>query len=150
MITVSRRLVLPACVLGLALWSATSFAAPETFQVQLSGSQQVPAVQTDGTGTANLTWDPSTRMLQWSISYSGLSGPVTMAHLHGPAGADKDAGVQVWLTKKGSPAESPITGEAKLTPAQARMLMRGQLYINVHTAANPKGEIRGQVVPPKS
>jgi CHRD domain len=149
MLTISRRLVLPACVLGLALWSATSSAAPESFQVQLSGSQQSPPVQTGGSGTADLTYNPSTRMLQWSISYSGLSGPVTMAHLHGPAAAGKDAGVQVWLTKKGSPVESPITGEAKLTAAQARMLREGELYINVHTKANPKGEIRGQVVLPK-
>jgi CHRD domain len=149
MLTISRRLVLPACVLGLALWSGASFAAPVSFQVQLSGSQQVPAVQTDGSGTADLTYNPSTRMLRWSISYSGLSGPVLMAHLHGPAAAGKDAGVQVWLTKKGSAAGNPITGEAKLTAAQAKMLREGELYINVHTKANPKGEIRGQVVMPK-
>ncbi len=149
MLTISRRLVLPACLLGLALWSGTSLAAPESFQVQLSGSEQVPAVQTGGSGTANLTYDPSTRMLQWSISYSGLSGPVTMAHLHGPAAAGKNGPVEVWLTKKGGPVENPITGEAKLTAAQARVLRAGELYINVHTQANPKGEIRGQVVLPK-
>ncbi len=150
MLTISRRLVLPACLMGIALWTGAALAAPESFQVQLSGSQQVPAVQTDGSGTADLTYDPTTRMLQWSISYSGLSGPVTMAHLHGPATAGKNAGVQVWLSKRGSPAASPITGAAKLTVAQARLLRRGELYINVHTQTHPMGEIRGQVLLPKS
>ena len=149
MLTISRRLVLPACVLGLALWSGASFAAPESFQVQLSGDQQVPAVQTGGSGTANLTWNPSTRELQWSISYSGLSSPVTMAHLHGPAAAGKNAKPELWLTKKGGTVENPITGEAKLTAAQARALREGELYINVHTKSHPGGEIRGQVMPPK-
>jgi hypothetical protein len=150
MFTISRRLVLPTCLLGLALWSGTSFAAQESFQVQLSGDQQVPAVQTNGSGTANLTYDTSTHMLQWSISYSGLSGPVTMAHLHGPAAAGKNAKPELWLTKKGSPADNPITGEAKLTAVQARALRQGELYINLHTSAHPGGEIRGQVVVPKS
>jgi hypothetical protein len=136
----------------MALGSGAALAAPETFQVQLSGDQQVPAVQTNGSGTANLTYDPSTHMLQWSISYSGLSGPVTMAHLHGPAAAGKNAKPEVWLTKKGSsgPADNPITGEAKLTAAQGKALREGELYINLHTSAHPGGEIRGQVVVPKS
>lgn len=150
MFTISRRLVLPACLLAMALGSGVALAAPEMFQVQLSGDQQVPAVQTNGTGTADLTYDPSTRMLQWSISYSGLSSPVTMAHLHGPAAAGKNAKPELWLTKKGGTVENPITGEAKLTAAQARALREGELYINVHTKDHPAGELRGQVVVPKS
>jgi hypothetical protein len=56
----------------------------------------------------------------------------------------------VWLTKQGSPAENPIKGEATLTPEQAQQFIAGDWYINLHTQANPGGEIRGQVVPPKS
>ncbi|MGH8141786.1 MAG: CHRD domain-containing protein [Steroidobacteraceae bacterium] len=145
---ISRRLVIPLALLAVALWAGPTLAANETFQVQLSGAQQVPAVQTDGTGTANLSYNPTTRRLRWDITYSGLSGPVMMAHMHGPAAAGSNAGVQIWLTKKGSKVESPIKGAAKLTAAQAKQFEAGQWYINVHTRAHPGGELRGQVTPP--
>ena len=145
----SRRLVIPLALLGVALWAGPSLAAQETFQVQLSGAQQVPAVQTEGTGTADLSYDSSTRKLSWTITYSGLSGPVTMGHLHGPAAEGKNAKPQVWLTKRGSKVESPIKGEATLTAEQAQQFESGDWYINLHTKAHPAGEVRGQVVPPK-
>jgi hypothetical protein len=130
--------------------TAIALAAPMSFAVPLTGAQQVPPVTTSGSGTANLTYDSGTMELTWSIDYSGLSGPVTMAHIHGPAPEGKNAGVEIWLSKKGEPVSSPIKGEAMLTAAQAKQLMDGDLYINVHTKAHPAGEIRGQVMPPKS
>jgi hypothetical protein len=119
-------------------------AQAESIKVQLSGAQEVPPVQTTGTGTADLTYDPSTRVVTWTIIYSGLSGTATMAHFHGPGGK-----LVIWLSKRGSPAESPIKGEATLTSEQAQLFAAGDLYINVHTQAHPGGELRGQVVPPK-
>ena len=89
-------------------------------------------------------------MLTWSISYEGLSAPATMAHFHGPAAAGKNGPVVIWLSKQGTPPASPIKGEATLTPEQAAQFTAGEWYINVHTQAHPGGEIRGQVVPPKS
>jgi CHRD domain len=149
--TKSRRLVAPAlCLFGIALWAGAVLAAPASFKVALTGAQQSPAVQTSGTGSASLTYDPTTRVVTWSISYSGLSGPVTMAHFHGPAAAGANAGVQIWLSKQGAPADSPITGQATLTPDQAQQFTGGQWYINLHTQAHPGGEVRGQVMPPKS
>lgn len=145
-----RSAVLAVCVLGVALWAGPSLAAPESFKVPLSGAQQEPPVPTTGTGTADVTYDPGTRMLSWSIMYSGLTGQVTMAHLHGPAAEGKNAGVQIWLAKKGNRVESPIKGSATLTTEQAEQLADGQLYINIHTESHPGGEIRGQVKPPKS
>lgn len=127
-----------------------ALAAPISFTVPLTGAQQVPPVTTSGSGTADLTYDPSTRVVTWSITYSGLSSPATMAHFHGPAGPGQNAGVQIWLTKKGGPVSSPITGRATLTPKQAQQFTAGQWYINIHTQMHPAGEIRGQVVPPKS
>ncbi len=129
---------------------ASALAAPLSFQVALSGAQQVPPVQTQGAGTADLTYDPATRAVTWSITFHDLSSPATMAHFHGPAGPGKNAGVEVWLTKRGAPVSSPITGRDTLTPAQAQQFMTGQMYINVHTQLHPAGEIRGQVVPPKT
>jgi hypothetical protein len=82
------------------------------------------------------------------VTYGGLSAPATMAHFHGPAAAGKNAPVLVWISKKGEPVASPITGQATLTPEQAQQFSAGDWYINVHTQAHPAGEIRGQVKPP--
>jgi CHRD domain len=149
-IAISRRLILlMACLPGAALWATASLAAPASFEVSLTGAQQVPPVDTSGKGTARLTYDPATRVVHWTITYEGLSGPVTMAHFHGPAEAGKNAGVQIWLAKQGSAVESPIKGHATLTAEQAQQFAAGEWYINLHTKAHPGGEIRGQVVPPK-
>ena len=55
----------------------------------------------------------------------------------------------IWLSEKGAAVSNPIKGQATLTPEQAQQMMAGEWYINVHTQANPGGEIRGQVMPPK-
>ena len=146
----SRRAVMISAGLIGAVWTAgLALAAPISFQVPLTGAHQVPPVQTTGSGTANLTYDPSTRVVTWSITYNGLSSPVTMSHFHGPAEPGKNATVLVWLTKQGSPVESPIKGQATLTPEHAQQFTAGEWYINVHTGDHPAGEIRGQVTPPK-
>jgi CHRD domain len=146
----SRRTVLViAGLIGAAGAAALALAAPVSFKATLSGAQEVPPVQSPGSATADLTYDPSTRVVTWSINYSGLSSPVTMAHFHGPAEAGKNGPVAVWLTKQGSPVANPITGQATLTPEQAAQLTSGQMYINVHTSDHPAGEIRAQVMPPK-
>ena len=106
----------------------------------LSGATQVPPNASSGTGQATIKLDGD--MLSWSITYSGLSGPVTGAHFHGPAPAGANAGVV--LPFAGSLA-SPIVGSKQLTPAQIAQLKGGLWYANLHTAANPGGEIRGQV-----
>jgi hypothetical protein len=132
-------------------WTATQAqAAPVSFTVPLSGGEQSPAVTTKGSGTAELTYDPASRVVTWSISYSDLSGPATMAHFHGPAGSGANAPVTIWLSKQGAPISSPIRGEATLSSAQAEQFTAGQWYVNIHTHDHPAGEIRGQVLPPKS
>lgn len=150
-ISISRRIVMLAvCTTAIAGWDVVSRAAAESFKVALTGAQQVPPVETSGSGTADLTYDPATRVVTWNITFSGLSAPATMAHFHGPAAAGANGPVTVWLSNKGSPANSPIKGEATLTPEQAAQFTAGQWYVNVHTSAHPAGEIRGQAVPPKS
>lgn len=146
---VSRRALLALMPLAWAGSTAMALAAPMSFSVPLSGAQQVPPVTTPGSGTATLTYDSSTREVTWSIAYSGLSGPATMAHFHGPAAAGKNGPVVLWLSKKGQPVSSPITGQAKLTSAQAEQFTAGEWYVNIHTKDHPSGEIRGQVVPSK-
>ena len=145
-----RNIVVAACSAGLMVLLRPAEAAPLAFKVDMNGAQQVPPVQTGASGTADLTYDPATRMLTWTVSYAGLSGPATMAHLHGPATQGKNAPPVIWLSEKGAAVSSPIKGQATLTPEQAQQMMGGEWYINVHTQANPNGEIRGQVTPPKS
>src|SRR5580704_10135629 len=98
----SRRIaILAACVAGALAWSASANAASQSFKVDLSGAQQVPPVETSGKGSADLTYDPATRALTWNVTYSGLSGPATMAHFHGPAAAGKNGPVVIWLATAG-------------------------------------------------
>jgi len=149
-ISLSRRAFLVLTGLVLAGLMTLAQAAPISFTVPLTGAQQVPAVQTQGSGSADLTYDSGTRVVTWSITFSGLSSEVTMAHFHGPAASGKNAGVKVWLSKKGAAVSSPITGQATLSPAEAKEFLAGDMYINVHTKDHPGGEIRGQVLPPKS
>ncbi|MGA7782564.1 MAG: CHRD domain-containing protein [Paraburkholderia sp.] len=150
-VSISRRTLMIFAGLALAGTMTLAQAAPVSFTVPLTGDQQVPPVQTSGSGSAALTYDASTRAVTWNITFSGLSSQATMAHFHGPAGAGKNAGVKVWLSQKGTmEVSSPITGQATLSPEDAKMFEAGDMYINVHTKTNPNGEIRGQVMPPKN
>lgn len=148
--TFARRSILGLCLGGatgtaiLALTSRSQ-AAASTFKADLKGSSEVPPTKSTGTGSVTMTYDPATMTVSWEGSFSGLTGPATAAHIHGPAPVGKNAGVLVWLSEKGKPFASPFKGSAKLTEAQAGDLMNGQCYVNVHTAANPGGEIRGQL-----
>ena len=149
--TFDRRSVLGICVgsaAGAALVAsgAPSYAATTTFKADLKGSSEVPPNTTSGTGSVTATYDPATKELTWSGTFSGLTGPAMAAHFHGPAEVGKNAGVQIWISEKGKPFESPFKGSAKLSDAQASDLMSGQWYVNIHTKANPGGEIRGQLV----
>ena len=130
----------------LALATTVIFAGPafaEKFKATLNGKSEVPPNASTGTGTADVDYDPATKKLSWVLIYSGLSGPATAAHFHGPAEPGKNAGVAVAIPNATS---SPVKGSATLTAAQAADLEAGKYYVNIHTAANPGGEIRGQVM----
>jgi hypothetical protein len=129
----------------LAFAAAVAFAGPasaEKLKAALDGKTEVPANTSAGTGMADIDYDAASKKLTWKLTYSGLSGPPTAAHFHGPAEAGKNAGVAVAIPNAGT---SPAEGSATLTDAQAADLLAGKYYVNVHTQANPGGEIRGQV-----
>ena len=121
-------------------------AAPMKFKADMNGSSEVPPTTTSGKGTVNATYDPATKVLTWEGNFSGLTGPATAAHFHGPAEVGKNAAPEIWISEKGQNITSPFKGQATLTDAQANDLQNGMLYANVHTEANKAGEIRGQVV----
>ena len=133
---------------GAALLVSTtrSQAATASYKADLKGASEVPPTTSAGTGSVTMTLDPDTKTLSWQGTFSGLTGPATAAHIHGPAEAGKNAGVLVWISEKGKSFDSPFKGSATLTDAQITDLNNGMLYVNVHTAANPGGELRGQLV----
>jgi hypothetical protein len=127
----------------LAIAGLTSAYAEEvSYTAKLDGASETPPNTTKGTGTLAAKYDTTSKMLTWSVEYSGLTGPAVAAHFHGPAPVGKAAGVMVPI--KGS-LESPIKGSATLSDDQAKALTDGMMYFNVHTAANKAGEIRGQL-----
>lgn len=135
--------MLSALVISTAfLLASPAMAEMVKMKATLDGGQQNPPVTTKGKGTATLTFDTTSKKLSWDVKYSGLSGAATMAHIHGPAAIGENAGVVIPF--KGD-VKSPIKGSATLTDAQAADLMAGKYYVNVHTAANKDGEIRGQI-----
>jgi hypothetical protein len=137
----SNKTMIATLALGAAIaFSGTAFA--EKMKATLDGKAEVPPNASTGTGTADIDYDPATKKLSWKLTYSGLSGPATAAHFHGPAEAGKNGGVAVAIPNA---TASPAEGSATLTDAQAADLTSGKYYVNVHTAANPGGEIRGQV-----
>ena len=113
----------------------------------LSGAAERPTpVTTPGTGsgTATLVGD----QLTFSIVYSGLSGAAVAAHIHGPATTERAAGVLIDLApfNGGAFGESgTLSGTVTLTSAQVSNLRSGLTYVNIHTAANQGGELRGQI-----
>ncbi|MCJ2124891.1 CHRD domain-containing protein [Methylobacterium sp. J-077] len=130
-----------ALTMPLGLSGAQAAGESIPYKAALTGGSEVPATESKGTGAVTATYDPATKRLSWNGTYSGLTGPVTAAHFHGPAQPGVNAGVLVPVTA----TSSPFSGEATLDDAKAADLEAGKLYFNLHTAANPKGEIRGQV-----
>src|SRR5258705_2072677 len=123
----SRAIVAFLATVG---WTVASQADSVSVRVQLSGVEEVPPVQTAGSGVAEFVYDPETRTVKWVVTYNGLSGPATMAHFHGPATQATKGHVVTWLPKQGSPADSPLTGQTILTPEQAVQFAAGQQYAN--------------------
>ena len=127
------------CAAALAL-ATPALAETVNFKANLSPSEEVPPTNSKGTGTLTATYDTGSKKLTWKGSYSGLTGPATAAHFHaGEKG--KNGGVAVPI----APATSPLDGSATLNDQQASELMSGKFYVNVHTAQNKGGEIRGQL-----
>lgn len=128
-----------------------------TFNASLSGAAEKPtAVTTPATGTASFTSSTSGAVttITYQVIVSGnLSGPVTAAHIHGPGGVNDVAGIIVPLTVSSTAATGTVvsgsfttTGHATINMAQLLThMLAGNTYVNLHTAANPNGEIRGQI-----
>ena len=129
-------------VLVLLALASSAFAETVTYTAALKGADEVPPNDTKGTGMVEAKYDTATMKLSYTVTYSGLTGAATAAHFHGPAKPGANAGPIITLEN----LASPIKGEATLTADQAKSLGDGMWYLNVHTAAHPPGEIRGQLM----
>lgn len=138
----SRIFHLAAALVPVLLAAGTASADVLTMKADLKAANEVPPNNSPASGTAEATFDTTSKALTWTVEYSGLSGPAVGAHFHGPGEAGKNAGIVLPFQS----AVSPIKGTATLTDAQAADLVAGRWYVNIHTAANPGGEIRGQML----
>ena len=127
-----------AAVISLAVFASPAFA--DEIKVSLSGDAEVPAVKTQakGSGTVMINADMT---VSGSVTTTGVAG--TMAHIH-QAAAGANGPVIVPLAKSGD-ATWTVPAGAKLTEAQYKAYKAGELYINVHSAENKGGEVRGQL-----
>jgi hypothetical protein len=138
-----RTLAAAALLAPLAAFTAgAAHAEMMTFTAKLTAASEVPPKDSKGTGTATVMLDTATKKITYDVTYSGLTGPATMAHIHGPAPVGENAGVITPLM----PPASPIKGTATLTDAQIADMEAGKYYVNVHTEKNKGGEIRGQLM----
>jgi hypothetical protein len=138
------------CALAAAISSATG---QVHLTASLDGAQEVPSVSTAARGTGSFQFNDDFTELRYTVVYQGLSGTLTAgAHFHlGRPGAT--GGIVKAIAPSGAPASGTIAGSWRssdatqpLTAALVESLLTGRVYVNLHTAANPAGEIRGQVM----
>jgi CHRD domain-containing protein len=142
MLIAAAALVLSGCETMSSAWDSTKsvFAGDN---VKLSGSEQNPPVTTSASGSGTITVKDD-KTVSGSVKTTGVVG--TAAHIHmAPAG--RNGPVIVTLTKSSDGNTWSVPAGAKLTDAQYDAYKAGGLYVNVHSAANKGGEIRGQLKP---
>jgi hypothetical protein len=131
-----------ALLAGVANGAAPARAETVTLKADLKGTNEVPPNTSPASGKAEATLNTETRVLSWKVTYADLTGAAMGAHFHGPSEAGKNAGIVLPFKT----VQSPIEGTATLTEGQAADLLAGKWYANIHTAANPGGELRGQMM----
>lgn len=126
--------------------------------IPLTGAQETPANASTALGTMDVSYSKETRVLNWSVTWSGLTGPVSLMHIHGVAPTGFAAGVVQNIITTSNGLATPnaalygATGKFSGTlnvdgvAVKEQDLLNGMYYMNIHTATYPGGEIRGQIV----
>ncbi|HEX7388702.1 MAG TPA: CHRD domain-containing protein [Acidiphilium sp.] len=136
----STRTLLPMSAIAFMAFTGVAMAKVTHLHATL---KPAAGVVSSGSGTMTGRYNSKTHMLYWHVTYHHLSSKMTAAHFHGPAEPGQNGPVLVPIS---GPHHSPIVGKAKITDAQAKTILDGMSYVNVHTVKVPAGEIRGQVM----
>ena len=131
-----------AAVIAAVLAPPMAHAEKIELSAKLSGASEVPPNDSTAKGSVMVTYDTSTRELNWSISFEGMSGPLIGSHIHGPAPANANAGILIGIET----GISPLEGTMQINDEQAGHLTNGNSYVNLHTEKYPSGELRGQLL----
>jgi len=115
---------------------------PIKFFSVLSRAQNVDSCTSTANGMGNAVYTYVNSKLCMRLGYGGLSGAEIASHIHGPGNIGVAGGVIFSITSTSSVKNQCFT----LTAAQATLLLAGSLYVNIHTAKCPNGEIRGQIM----
>ena len=113
-------------------------------KAMLTGTQQVPPNASTGMGTVIVKYSSDTKILALVGDYQNVSADVTAAHIHAPALPGANASILFPLTTTGG-TSGVLSSTDTLTPDEETQLLGGMMYVNVHNATYPDGEIRGQL-----
>jgi len=117
-----------------------------TFNMTLTGGQEVPMNASTASGNVQVMLNRTTGAVTVTGSFSGLSSNATVSHIHGPAAVGTTAPPLITLTVPSSPSGT-VTGTGTMDNVQMNDMLGGMTYVNVHSTTYPDGEIRAQVVP---
>ena len=135
-----KRSVAFVFALGIvAVTAGPALAEVLQFKATMDGKTESPPTDSAGTATADIKIDTDAKTITWTIKSTGLTGPAAAAHFHGPADPGTNAKPEIDISK------SIEQGTAPITDAQLADFTAGKIYVNIHTAKFPAGEIRGQV-----
>lgn len=118
--------------------------------IQLSGANEVPAISTTGSGTAQISYNQSTRRITYILTWQlgSASATTTLMHFHGAEdGSDtKSSPPVIDITGFTSASSGTLTGTTReLTGTESAQLLAGKWYVNIHSSTYPAGEIRGNI-----
>ena len=135
-----KRSFAVALAVGICAFAvAPAFAEVLQFKAMMDGKTESPPTDSAATATADVSIDTAAKTITWTTKANGLTGAATAAHFHGPADPGANAKPEIDISK------SIEQGTAPITEAQIADFNAGKIYINIHTAKFPNGEIRGQV-----
>lgn len=153
--TKSAQLSVCAAVLTLFLFTGCKKNdVPESLirkvTVQMTGAQEVPAVTTSGNGTAEISYDPTIKVIAYKITWQlgNAAATTTNMHFHGSeTGTDAiSSGVAIGITGFSTSSSGTLSGSTiALTDVQAAQLLAGKWYVNIHSSTVTSGELRGNI-----
>lgn len=113
--------------------------------IYLTGIQEVPAQKNAATGRIDVTYNKSNRILSYDLQFVGLSGNLVAGHFHANAPLGMNAPVLIPIPGLPASPTGSVKGSVTIPADKEKDLLNGLFYVNMHTAANPGGEIRAQI-----